>query len=114
MVPRVLAFAASTFALTIFFVLTALLAGNVAANVGGIGTLTLSEFADSFLRAMGASEYLALALKPIAIGYTVGVVVVVTALGGDESVSVYSVISRGFMRSVLAVLLVSGLFTAVL
>lgn len=114
LVPRVVAFAACMFALNLFFVAAALLAGNVAANASGLASLGLLDFIDSVLRAMGPLEYVMLAVKPLAIGFVVGVITIMMPLGSPRSsASVYGALPRGFMRGVLAVLVVSGLITVV-
>ncbi|MGI9332165.1 MAG: ABC transporter permease, partial [Gammaproteobacteria bacterium] len=112
LVPRVAAFAACMFALNMFFVVTALLAGNVAANAVGMANLGLRDFIDAVLRAMGPTEYLLMALKPLTIGFVVGIITIVTPLGSSRGkANVYRALPVGFMRGVLAVLAVSGAIT---
>ena len=56
-VPRVVAFAVSAFCLVMVFLTTALLVGYFAGHAVGAVKLSLYQFLDNLLRAMGPREY---------------------------------------------------------
>ena len=110
-VPRVAAAAVAGFCLTVLFIVAALLAGFVAGSVVGAVRISLAEFIDRVLAAMGPAEFALVLVKPIIIGAAVSLVCCFTALAatGDPGRAV----ARGFLRAVLATLLVSGAISVV-
>ena len=61
--PRVVAFAVSAFCLVMVFLTTALLVGYFAGHAVGAVNLSLYQFFDNLLRAMGPREYVLLPLN---------------------------------------------------
>jgi ABC-type transporter Mla maintaining outer membrane lipid asymmetry permease subunit MlaE len=81
-VPRVVAFALSSFCLGMVFLVTAVLVGYFAGHSVGAVRLSLYQFLDNLLRAMGPAEYVLLPLKTLAVGFIVGVTTSLAALAG--------------------------------
>jgi len=114
-VPRVIAVCICTFSLTVAFLVVTLAAGFVAGNALQATTMTVYEFITSILTAMGPKEYAIIPLKTLSIGFVVGLIVCTTGLSGVGSVDdVPVLLPRGIMKSVLAVLLISGFWTLIL
>jgi phospholipid/cholesterol/gamma-HCH transport system permease protein len=112
-VSRITALAVCSFALGVIFVLTALLAGQLLATVAGVGRFGLFEFLVNAARLLSPTEYLLLPLKTLCIGVITGVVACVTALRSTTGVSdVRELLPLGYMRAVVATLIVSGAITA--
>lgn len=114
-VPRVLALTISVFCLTIVFVISAYGLGYVSATVLGVETEPVWEVPFLMLEFLGGSGYAVLPVKTLAIGFTIGIVCCLTALETEPSgADAASLMPRGFIRSVLAILLVSGLTSVLL
>lgn len=114
-VPRVLATALGVFCLTIIFLCVALAAGLVAANLFGLTSLTLLDFIEEVLNAMGPETYALVPLKTLAMGFAIGLISCLTGLSVDHDVAeVTAVLPRGFVRATLAILLISGGLTILL
>lgn len=109
--PRVLAFGLASFTLGIYFVLVALLTGFVAGSLLGVVTQSLPGFLDAVLRAMGARDFVVFPGKLLLIGVLVGLTSVVTGLSARRGDSPQTLLPRGFLRGVLAVLLTSALLS---
>ncbi len=114
-VPRSLAAALSTFCLTIVFILVALTAGFLVGTVAVSSDRTLLEFINNILAAMGPGEYAIMALKPALAGLVMTLITCTTGLSvGGPAGQIADVLPRGFVKSVLAVFLVSGTLTLLL
>ena len=114
-VPHAEAFALSAFCLAIVLLVTALLTGHAAGFALGAVRLTLYDFIDGLLAAMGPREYLLLLLKTLAMGFVIGVISARAALGSrGESVDIGRLAANGFIGSVLATFVVSGVISVVL
>jgi phospholipid/cholesterol/gamma-HCH transport system permease protein len=114
-VPRVVAFALSSFCLGMVFLVTAMLVGYFAGHSVGAVRLSLYQFLDNLLRAMGPTEYVLLPVKTLALGFIVGVTASLTALAGPpEETDVGQLTARGFVLSVLAIFVVSGAISVAL
>lgn len=114
-VPRVLAAAIGVFCLSIIFLVVALAAGLVAANTLGLASMTPFDFLDEVLTAMGPGEYALVPLKTLSIGFAVGLISCDTGLEVEGDVmDVATLLPRGFVTSLVATLLISGLFTILL
>ncbi len=111
-VPRVAAAAVAGFCLTVLFIVAALLAGFVAGSIVGAVRISLAEFVDRVLAAMGPAEFALVLVKPVVVGAAVSLVCCFTALAatGDPGRAV----ARGFLRAVIAMLFASGAITMVL
>ncbi len=113
--PRVIATALSSFCLAIAFIVVSLGVGFVFSNAMNASSLSLFDFSDLLLMAMGPVEFAVIPLKTIGIGYAVSLICSMTGLsatGGPMSVKM--LIAGGYARSVVAVLVISGLLTLVL
>jgi phospholipid/cholesterol/gamma-HCH transport system permease protein len=108
--PRVLALALSVFCLTMILLVVAFASGYVTGSLLGVATLGPLEFvAQSFAR-IGDAGYAVLPLKTLGIGLAIGIVCCLTAMEERREPGAERVVMPiGFMRSVLAIFLVSGL-----
>jgi len=114
-VPRVLALTISVFCLTIVFVIAAYFFGHISATVLGVDTEPLWQVPLDMLQFLGGSGYAVVPVKTLAIGFTIGIVCCLTALETEPpGASAASLMPRGFIRSILAIFLVSGLTSVLL
>jgi phospholipid/cholesterol/gamma-HCH transport system permease protein len=114
-IPRVLATAISMFCLSIVFLVVALTTGLVAANALGLTSLTLLDFFEAVLTAMGPREHVLLLLKTLVSGFAIGLISCTTGLAIGRAVpEVSALLPGGFVRAVVAVLLIAGAFTILL
>jgi phospholipid/cholesterol/gamma-HCH transport system permease protein len=110
--PRVLALTLSVFCLTMILIVVAFAAGYVTGGLLGVTQTSPVEFAARAFAAIGSAGYAMLPLKTLGIGLAIGVVCCLTALEQrPEAGADRALMPVGFMRSVLAVFLVSGLVT---
>lgn len=113
-VSRIAALAVCSFALGIVFVLTALLVGQLLAAATGIFQAGVFEFLVGVARLLSPAEYLILPLKTLSIGVVTGVVACVTAFRPiTVRPDVRELLPLGYMRAVVAALIVSGAITAI-
>src|SRR5262249_13916169 len=113
--PRSLALSLSAFALTMLFLVVALLVGSFAGSPLGAAHQTLYPFLDVVLHAMEPGTYALVPLKSLAIGLAVGLVCCATALRSPEAAAdMARLLPRGFLRAVLATLLLSAGFSVLL
>jgi len=114
-IPRVLATALGVFCLTMVFLVVALATGLVAANTLGLTSLTLLDFVEAVLTAMGPKEYALVPLKTLAIGFAIGLISCTTGLAAGRDVSeVSALLPRGVVKAVLATFLISSGLTMLL
>lgn len=107
--PRCLAAALGMFCLTIVFILTALLVGYAVGSLMQYTGDTIVEFFDRILSGMGAAEYAVIVFKPTIIGVLTTLITCTTGLSVDgRTRQVAQVLPRGFVKSVLALFVVSG------
>jgi phospholipid/cholesterol/gamma-HCH transport system permease protein len=107
--PRVLALAVSMFCLTIVFIVVAFLSGYTVASLLNLAAASPAELVGDMMRSIGGAGYFLIPAKTLSIGFAIGVVCCLTALERDDpEVDGGDPRPRGFMRAVLAVLLVSG------
>jgi phospholipid/cholesterol/gamma-HCH transport system permease protein len=108
--PRVLALALSVFCLTMILIVVAFASGYLMGSLLGAARRTPIEFVAQTFATIGSAGYAVLPLKSLGIGFAIGIVCCLTALEQRrEPGSERALIPVGFMRSVLAVFLVSGL-----
>jgi phospholipid/cholesterol/gamma-HCH transport system permease protein len=108
--PRVLALAVSVFCLTMILLVVAFASGYVTGGLLGVAQRSAVEFGAQAFATIGDAGYAMLPLKTLGIGLAIGVVCCVTALEQrPEAGPDRALMPVGFMRSVLAVFLVSGL-----
>ncbi|WP_291298846.1 ABC transporter permease [Elioraea sp.] len=113
--PRVLASAVAGVTLTILFVATALIAGWGAALAISPAELSLFDFLDNVLRAMGPSNFILLPLKGLMIGLVVSLVACAIVFGAPAlALRPTQLVPQGFALMVLAALAVSGIISMVL
>ncbi len=114
-VPRCLATAVSMFCLTIVFMLVALAIGFLVSSVVGSSDTTIVEFINKVLFAMGGGEYAIIALKPLIAGVLITLITCTTGLSVDgRTRQLAQALPLGFVKSVLAVFLVSGTLSVLL
>ena len=114
-VPRSLATAISMFCLNIVFIVTALLSGYLIGSFVDPSDTTLFEFLNQVLAAMGMGEYTIIALKPLITGLFISLITCAAGLSvGGRTRKVTDILPLGYVKSVLAVFLVSGTLTVLL
>jgi|HigsolmetaAR202D_1030399.scaffolds.fasta_scaffold15609_2 ABC-type transport system involved in resistance to organic solvents, permease component len=110
--PRTLAITVATFALTILFIVAALTTGFIAGATLGAVRTTFAQFMDNVIRAMEPQDYLVLPVMSLAIGFAVGFICCFVALNPNQrNTDITTLLPRGFVRAVLAVLFVAGMLT---
>jgi phospholipid/cholesterol/gamma-HCH transport system permease protein len=108
--PRVWALAISMFCLTMLLLLVAFGSGYMTASVIGVANLSLLEFVTRVFTTIGSAGYAVIPLKSLGIGLAIGVVCCLTALERTQQSGIdHTLMPTGFMRSLFAVFLVSGL-----
>jgi phospholipid/cholesterol/gamma-HCH transport system permease protein len=108
--PRVLALAISVFCLTIIFIVVAFATGYAMAALLDVARRSPVEFVSETFRMIGAAGLVMIPVKTLGIGLSIGVVCCLTAMERRRAaMPERGQLPTGFMRSVLAVLLVSGL-----
>lgn len=113
-VPRVLAFALSTFCLSIILLSTALLIGYFTGHSVGAVKISLYHFFDTLLRAMHPAEYLLLPIKTMAMGFVIGITSALPVFAAGGAADSGKLTAQGFVLAVLAVFIVSGAVSIVL
>jgi phospholipid/cholesterol/gamma-HCH transport system permease protein len=109
--PRGVAFALASYTLGIVFVLVMMVVGFALASVLGVVQMSLWLFLDTLLRATARADFVVFPVKMLAIGLLIGATACLTALLAHEGDDIGSLISRGFIRGMLAIMLTSGLLS---
>ncbi len=109
--PRTLAFALSSFTLGIIFAATALVFGFIVSGAIGSVQDSLWAFLDRVLGAMTVHDYLVVPVKLLTVGFLVGLSSCLTGLGASEDDDLSTLIPRGFVHGILAVMVASIAFT---
>ena len=109
--PRTLAFALSGFTLGIIFAATALVFGFIISGAIGSVQDSLWTFLDRVLAAMTVRDYLVVPVKLLTIGFLVGLSSCLTGLAASEDDDLSTLIPRGFVHGILAVMIASIVFT---
>ena len=113
--PRVLATSLCTFGLSVVLTVVSLASGYLTGNVLNLSRYGLLEFVYVLLQAMGPSEFAILLLKPLGIGFAVALIACTTGLmPADQLADVPRRLPRGFVRSVVAIFLITGFFSLIL
>jgi phospholipid/cholesterol/gamma-HCH transport system permease protein len=113
-VSRIAALAICSFALGVLFVLTALIVGELLALAVGVAQRGFFEYLVMATRLLSPTEYLLLPLKTLSIGALIGVVACVTAMRPAKTgLDARELLPLGYMRAVVATLILSGAITAV-
>jgi len=111
-VPRVIAIIIAVFTHSIIFIVVALFTGYAVAHATGATATAPGQFVIDMLTAVGATGYVILPAKALAIGLTIGSVCALTALdprgaGGSGA----TLTATGFIRAISGVLLVIALIS---
>ena len=109
--PRGIAFALASYTLGIVFVLVTLLVGFAVASLVDVVETSLWSFLDTVLLATARSDFVVFPAKMLVIGLLIGSTACLTALWADPSDDLGRLVSRGFIRGMLAILLSSGLLS---
>ncbi len=111
-VPRCLATALSLFCLTVVFILVSLATGYMVGIIILHSDATVVDYINNVLNAMGVGEYVIIAFKPLIAGLLITLITCITGLSvGGPAGQLAEALPRGFVKSVLAVFLVSGTLT---
>jgi phospholipid/cholesterol/gamma-HCH transport system permease protein len=105
--PRALAFALASFTLGVLFILCALTVGFIAGSLLGAVQGSLWTFLDRVLAAMQAVDFAVFPVKMLAIGLLVALTACLTGLTARPDDDTASLLPRGFVRGVLAIMLTS-------
>ena len=113
--PRVLAVALCCFCLNVLFLGTALVSGYVGASVAELTSLAFGSFLDDVLDNMDVGDFALTAAKPLLIGFTVALIACSVSLWpGRETQPLRQLLPRVFVAAMSAVLLISGVLSALL
>ncbi|TVR98941.1 MAG: ABC transporter permease [Rhodospirillales bacterium] len=109
-VPRVVGLALSSVCLAIIFVAVSLLSGFVLARALDAVAFSLWQFLDHSLGNLATLDAVVLVLKSTLIGGVIGIVSTMAPLASPTAArDVNTLVPTGFVHSILAILLVSGL-----
>jgi phospholipid/cholesterol/gamma-HCH transport system permease protein len=109
--PRGVAFALASYTLGIVFILVTLLIGFAVGSLFGVVQDSIWSFLDTVLRAARPSDFVVFPVKMLAIGLLVAATACLTALSAGADDDIGHLISRGFIRGILAIMLTSGLLS---
>ncbi|AHJ66116.1 MlaE family ABC transporter permease [Granulibacter bethesdensis] len=110
-VPRTIAFTVSAFTLGMVFAVTALCVGFAVATEEGLITQSLWGFLTSVTGSMSELDYIIIPLKLMVVGFLVGLSSCLTGLSAQTDNDLQALLSRGFARGILTVMIVNILFT---
>jgi phospholipid/cholesterol/gamma-HCH transport system permease protein len=113
LLPRACAFAVACFTLGMVFVLTALLSGFALGSVIGTVKMSALSFLDQILLAMNPTDFVALPAKMTLVGVLVALTAGLTGLMAAARDDAASLLPRGFVRGVLAVMGASAVLSLV-
>ncbi|HXT81121.1 MAG TPA: ABC transporter permease [Acetobacteraceae bacterium] len=111
--PRALAFALAAFTLGMLFATSALVVGFITGSLLGAVQGSLFLFFDHVLAAMRSVDFAMFPLKMVSIGFLVALTTCLTGLTARANDDTASLLPRGFVRGVLAIMITSLLFSAV-
>ncbi|MBR2124226.1 MAG: ABC transporter permease [Acetobacter sp.] len=109
--PRTLAFTVGGFTLGILFSFAALITGYIISRVSGVITASVWTFFNNVTSAISPSDYVAIPLKFIAVGFVVGLGACLTGLTATNQDTLRSILPRSFSRGMLIVMVVSVVFS---
>jgi len=115
LLPRVLAIAVGCFCLTILFIVVAFVAGFVTARASGTAAaIGVLDVVPLLLRAIGENGGLFVLLKTTTMGLAIGIVASLAAIEPEAlAARGDGPVPTAFVRAVLAILLITGLFSLV-
>lgn len=105
--PRAAAFALAAFTAGVLFIGAALISGFVAASFLSAAQPTLLDFFDTLIGAMNVADFMIFPIKMLLIGLLVATIASLTALGPRMQAGPTDLLPKGFVRSVLAVMIIS-------
>ena len=105
--PRAAAFALAAFTAGVLFIVAALISGFLAASFLSGTQPTLLDFLDTLVGAMNVADFLVFPIKMLLIGLLVATIACLTALGPRVPGGPTDLLPKGFVRSVLAVMITS-------
>lgn len=106
--PRGIAFALASYTLGVVFVLVTMVVGFALASMFGVVQTSLWSFLDALLRATVPADFVVFPVKMLAIGLLIGGTACLTGLMAQDGEDIGRLISRGFIRGMLAIMLTSG------
>jgi phospholipid/cholesterol/gamma-HCH transport system permease protein len=107
-------FAIGGFCLGTLLLVSTLISGYLMGSALGLITVPVWQFGQNVLLAMEVTDFVVPPVKCLTIGMAVALVCCATALARtDERDEMQHLVQRGFIRSALAVLVVSGTFDLV-
>lgn len=109
--PRTLAFSLASFTLGMVFAAFALVFGYVVSNLLGSVHASLWRFLDHVVGALAVRDYLIIPTKLFAIGYLVGLGSCLTGLMAGPEDELATVMPRGFVHGILAIMMTDILLT---
>jgi phospholipid/cholesterol/gamma-HCH transport system permease protein len=109
--PRAIAFALASYTLGIIFILVTMVVGFALASALDVVQTSLWSFLDMLLRAAAPADFVVFPVKMLAIGLLIGATACLTGLQAHEGEDIGRLISRGFIRGMLAIMLTSGLLS---
>jgi len=107
-IPRVIALTIVVPVLTAVLTVLTLAAGYLTALATGATSDPALDFAESVFRQVTPSVYIAVTLKTTLSGFFVGVIACLTGLRGAVAMDLPRLLSAGFVRCVVAVLLIAA------
>ena len=109
--PRGVAFALASYTLGIVFIVVTLLVGFAIASSLSVVQTSFWSFLDAVLGAAAPSDFVVFPVKMLAIGLLIGATACLTGLSAQADDDIGQLISRGFIRGMLAIMLTSGLLS---
>jgi phospholipid/cholesterol/gamma-HCH transport system permease protein len=109
--PRACALAVGCFTLGVSFVMAALLSGFIVGSLAGAVHIPIGSFLERVLLAMHAGDFAIFPAKMIVIGLLVALTACLTGLMAAAQDEIARLLPRGFVRGVVAILLVSIVFS---
>ncbi|HKP25118.1 MAG TPA: ABC transporter permease, partial [Dongiaceae bacterium] len=109
--PRAIAFALASYTLGIIFVLVTMVVGFALASALDVVQSSLWSFLDALLRATVPADFVVFPAKMLVIGLLIGTVGCLTGLMAQEGEDIGRLISRGFIRGMLAIMITSGVLS---
>jgi phospholipid/cholesterol/gamma-HCH transport system permease protein len=105
--PRGIALALASFTLGVIFVLVALIVGFVISNVLGAIEASIWLFFDGVLAAMEGYDFALFPAALLIIGLLISAISCLTGMSGEASEQPATVLPRGFVRCVVAILIIN-------
>jgi phospholipid/cholesterol/gamma-HCH transport system permease protein len=109
--PRACALAFGCFTLGVLFVIAALLSGFIVGSLAGAVHIPIESFLDRVLLAMDAEDFAIFPAKMLVIGLLVALTSCLTGLMAAAQDETARLLPRGFVRGVVAILMVSIVFS---